>query len=161
MSVRFIVPSLVAVHEDDAEVVVGQLTGIRDKEVGRDAAPRSVELALAALDLPHHGPVLEVGIGRRCQMTDPDGAEADDISGADDDRADLVERSSLPEDEPRREDGLVAVPGLDSPLQTALADGGDEHRAGGGGARLEDARRHPHRRAPKLQRVGERNHWAR
>ena len=57
MFVRFVV------EEDDAELVVGDLAGVADEEVGGDPSLCVGEAAAPAVDLPHHGAVAQVRVG--------------------------------------------------------------------------------------------------
>jgi hypothetical protein len=49
--------------EDETELVIGQLPGLADEEVGRDAPARTLELPFALLDPEDDSPVAEVRIG--------------------------------------------------------------------------------------------------
>src|SRR5919109_5609846 len=63
-------------HKDDAKVMVGDLTGIAHREIRSDQALGSLKLALAAIDLPDHGALLELWIGAGTEVPLPHGAEA-------------------------------------------------------------------------------------
>ncbi len=58
--------------KDGAEVVVGDLSGIADEEVGGDQALGAIEAPFAAADLPDYGAVFEVRVDRGPQLTRAD-----------------------------------------------------------------------------------------
>src|SRR5690348_9368060 len=77
--------------EDQAEVVVGQLVGVRHEEVRRDPPVSAAELALTALDLPDGGAVPEVRVRRAAEPSRADAAEGEYVAWGELDRPGLVE----------------------------------------------------------------------
>src|SRR5262249_52993616 len=123
--------------EDQPEVVVGQLIGVRHEEVRSDPPTSAVELALAALALPDGGAVAEVGVGRAAESSRADAAEGEYVARGELDRPGLVEGAVIRQGEARDEQRFLALAGLDMPCEPVGIDGRDQHLARRGCAVLE------------------------
>src|SRR6266516_553613 len=77
--------------KDDAEVVVGDLSGIAVEEVGGDQALGAIEAPFASVDLPDHSAVFEVRVDRGPQLTSADRPESQAVAAAEVNRSLLAE----------------------------------------------------------------------
>src|SRR5439155_12235002 len=75
------VTTLVA-HEDQAELVVGDLAGVADEKVRRDQAFRPGKLAVPALDLADDAAVPQVWIRGGPKPPEPEAVKAQPVSAA-------------------------------------------------------------------------------
>ena len=65
-----------ALHDkDNTHMMVDDLAGVADDEIRSNQALRTLKLTLTALDLPHHGPLPQVWLSTRSDISLPNGAE--------------------------------------------------------------------------------------
>jgi hypothetical protein len=127
----------VGAEEEHPELVVRELTGVADDEVGRDLAGRARELPLAADDVDRGAAVAEMSVRRADESTVVHRPAPEHVPVAEVDREDRRERPAVVEYHARLEKRLLVAVSEEEPRRNPVVL--ESRLAGaGGGARPQE-----------------------